>query len=261
MPKQAYEVHPAAKLFPMMSGSEFAALKQSIKDNGQREDITIWCNQLLDGRNRWKACEELGIEPECCELDESVDPLQYVLDHNLHRRHLNATQLATVAADLATMKRGDNQHTKDGPIGTTSISTKEAAAIMNTSERSTKRAKSVKQTAAPEVVEAMREGKVTLNAAEQLVKNIPDKKEQAKAVKEGKIKEVVNKAKQEQAAEPVPTDKLRGPELEGVDATAFKAFGKAKDRLNVLFHIFKTLKPHEKIVLAEWIAKNKEPTA
>ena len=35
-----------------------------------------------------------------------------------------------------------------------------------------------------------------------------------------------------------------------------KAFAAASDRLNVLFHIFKTLKPHEKKVLAEWIAKD-----
>ena len=99
-------VHPAANLFPMMVKKEFAELVEDIRQHGQEEQIIVWRGQLLDGRNRLKACEQLGIQPNIGELDGDLDPVQYVLSHNLHRRHLTETQRSMVAAKLATLKRG-----------------------------------------------------------------------------------------------------------------------------------------------------------
>ena len=101
------KIHPAAELFPMMSEDQFQKLKEDIRINGQREYVTVWKGLLIDGRNRLKACEELGIEPLISELMEESDPVEYVLGHNLHRRHLTTNQRAVVAAKLATLRHGE----------------------------------------------------------------------------------------------------------------------------------------------------------
>jgi hypothetical protein len=45
--------HPLVKIFPEMEEFAFAELVADIKANGIREPITIYKNQILDGRNRW----------------------------------------------------------------------------------------------------------------------------------------------------------------------------------------------------------------
>jgi ParB-like chromosome segregation protein Spo0J len=91
-------IHPAAEIFPMMSQVELAELAQDIRKNGQRESCVFFQNQLIDGRNRWKACELIGIEPETCEIEiDDFDPVAYVLSQNLYRRHLTESQRAMAA--------------------------------------------------------------------------------------------------------------------------------------------------------------------
>ncbi len=57
--------HPAADAFPMMDTRRYAELLQDIKNNGLLQPILLCKDMILDGRNRYKACIELGIEPTC----------------------------------------------------------------------------------------------------------------------------------------------------------------------------------------------------
>lgn len=98
-----YEIHPAADIFPMMIGADFAALKADIQTNGQLDDIAFFEGMVIDGRNRLRACEELGIEPQWYELTECKDPVAYVLSKNLHRRHLTREQRDEVIKKLRSM--------------------------------------------------------------------------------------------------------------------------------------------------------------
>jgi|TARA_Y100000310_G_scaffold54029_1_gene49561 hypothetical protein len=91
------ENHKYADLFPMMSEEEFNRLKADIKENGLLEPIEIIDGKILDGRNRFKACSELGIKPNYITKDNETNLLQYVISKNLHRRHLTASQKATIA--------------------------------------------------------------------------------------------------------------------------------------------------------------------
>jgi len=87
-------VHPAAELFPLMEGAEFDELVTDIKANGLREPIALWGGgersggQVLDGRNRYRACLAAGIRPRFEHLP-AVDPLKYVISANIRRRHLS----------------------------------------------------------------------------------------------------------------------------------------------------------------------------
>lgn len=90
-------IHPAADLFPMVEGDEFAELCSDIKERGLAQPITIWTDgSLLDGRNRLLACYETHQEV-VLDRYEGTDPVQFSLSANLHRRHLSAGQRACVA--------------------------------------------------------------------------------------------------------------------------------------------------------------------
>jgi len=115
------KVHPAADLFPMMSDNELSELAKDIQANGQREACLLYQGQLLDGRNRWRACELSGLEPKVRNIDGScmVDPLQFVLSKNLHRRHLSESQRSMVAARARTIyqKRAKRRQSESGTLG------------------------------------------------------------------------------------------------------------------------------------------------
>ena len=81
-----YETHPAAGSFPMMSGQRFAELRVDIKANGLMRPIMLCDGMVLDGRNRYKACIELGIEAKTEVFDG--DPWSYVWSLNGERRDL-----------------------------------------------------------------------------------------------------------------------------------------------------------------------------
>ncbi len=63
-------VHPAANCFRLMREDEQAALAEDIKANGLRDPITLGriegrdFDEVVDGRNRYRVCLALGIEPQ-----------------------------------------------------------------------------------------------------------------------------------------------------------------------------------------------------
>ena len=58
---EQYTNHPAADLFPMMQGKQWEEFKEDIRQNGFQESVTLYKNQILDGRNRYKAAMELDM--------------------------------------------------------------------------------------------------------------------------------------------------------------------------------------------------------
>jgi len=167
-----FEVHPAASVFPMLNDEQLKALADDIQQNGQNEPIIVWNNLIVDGRNRHKACEMIDVEPRVAELNEDTDPVAYAISANIHRRHLDVGQRAMIAAKLATMKRGSNQHTKeDGQI---CLSTSEAAVMLNVSPRSVKTAKHVLEHGTPGLVQAVEQQELSLHGADQLCKQALD---------------------------------------------------------------------------------------
>lgn len=97
------EAHPDAAIFPMMSADELADLAEDIKVNGQRFPIVIAKYEdrevIIDGRNRYEACEIAGVEPKFQQLN-GHDPKAFILSANINRRHMNAGQRAMAVAML-----------------------------------------------------------------------------------------------------------------------------------------------------------------
>lgn len=92
--------HPVADIFPMMDESEYAGLVADIKANGLREPIWLHSGKIIDGRNRYRACCDLNIEPTFRTWDGEGSLVAFVVSLNLHRRHLTASQRAIVALDV-----------------------------------------------------------------------------------------------------------------------------------------------------------------
>lgn len=99
-----YEVHPFADAFPLIEGPEFEDLVSDVKRAGLRESILLTHDRrvLVDGRNRYRACESAGVDVRFETLPERyTDPmiLDLIVSKNLARRHLNPGQKAMVALE------------------------------------------------------------------------------------------------------------------------------------------------------------------
>jgi ParB-like chromosome segregation protein Spo0J len=166
---EAYEPHPLAGLFPMMAPPDYEALREDIKTYGQREPIVLHEGQVLEGRNRHKACRELGIPTKVQDFDGG-DPLAYVVSLNLVRRHLTTSQRAMIGAELANMRRGERT---DLVEYSTKLSLAGAADLVHVSRETVIAAKTVKEHAPSDILEAVKSGTMTVSAAVKQVKHGP----------------------------------------------------------------------------------------
>lgn len=80
----------------MMSSEEYESLKTDIKQNGLLQPIWTHEDQIIDGRNRYNACVDLGIFPQYQTWDGHGSLVAFVVSLNLQRRHLSSTQKALV---------------------------------------------------------------------------------------------------------------------------------------------------------------------
>ncbi len=79
-------LHPANELFPWMSDTAIAIVADSIKKVGLLTPIVMYEGQILDGKNRWKACQLAGVAPRTVEYDGD-DPDEYCWSLNALRTH------------------------------------------------------------------------------------------------------------------------------------------------------------------------------
>ncbi len=92
------KIHPVANLFPEMDADDFAELVSDIKKHGVLEAIWVTAAQeIIDGRHRYRACEQLGIECPT-RTYKGDDPVAFVASLNIHRRHMTKGELALAAA-------------------------------------------------------------------------------------------------------------------------------------------------------------------
>ena len=87
--------HPIADLLPLMHGHEYQALVDDIRQHGLRHPILVYDGQILDGRNRYRACLDAGVEPETTTFEGTHrEAMQVARSENIPRRHLDAAQRA-----------------------------------------------------------------------------------------------------------------------------------------------------------------------
>ena len=192
-----FKAHPLADLFPMMSPDEMKALIDDVRDRGVQRPIVLLDGQVLDGRNRYHAAREAEAGYRVVEFTGD-DPLAFVISENMRRRHLTEGQRAMVAAKIAKLPKGANQHTATAVSSPTQA---QAAATMDVSIDSVQRAKQVIETGTPALAAAVESGQVSMKAAAEVAK-LPES-EQQEIVSQGPaaVKDAAKAARQK--SEPV----------------------------------------------------------
>jgi hypothetical protein len=180
--------HEVANLFPLIEGKEFEQLKADIKEHGQRLPVWTYRGRIIDGRNRYRACRELGMEPSTQEWDGNGSLVAFVWSLNGPRRHLGKGQLAAVAVEMLPwlekearerQRQAGKVHGKGRPKAKLpelipeakrddGEARKQAAKLAGTNARYVSMAKAIKE-ADPEAFEQVKAGKVNLHQAKHRV--------------------------------------------------------------------------------------------
>ena len=167
-----YSVHPAADIFPLIEGPEFESFCEDIRTHGLMEPVVIDAasGQLIDGRNRVRACNRLGIEvAETHYLGSDV--MQHVISHNLHRRHLTDSQRAMVAGKLATRAIGyRNTIAHHAPEQMNDIvhlppTRSEVADLLSVNSNQISKARTILRDGTPDLVALVESGKASVTTA------------------------------------------------------------------------------------------------
>lgn len=178
-----HRFHPLVEIFPEMEKHAFAEFVADVKVNGVREPVTVYKNQIIDGRSRLLACEVLGIAcpQRVYEGKESEsDLLAFVVSKNLHRRQMSESQRAMVAAKIANMTHGGDRKS-DQAATLPLVSQADAAKQMGVSERSVRDAVKVISKAEPEVARAVEQNKLPVSAAAKVAEHPAEVQRQAVA--------------------------------------------------------------------------------
>ena len=221
--------HDYANLFPMLDAAAQDALRADVQQHGVREPVIQFEGRILDGRNRYMAARDLGLDFPVADFDGTpAEALAYVLSTNLHRRHLTESQRAAVAAKLSNMKRGgdgSNQHQSKPanlPDSDAPLSQAQAAEMLNVSERSVRTAKKVIDQGAPELVAAVEQGDVSVSAAAD-VSGLP-KEEQTATVAQGPdaVKARAREVREKRTAPLPPTQEKAARKSTGLTVEALE---------------------------------------
>jgi hypothetical protein len=160
----------------MMTAGEFRELMADLQGNGLRIPITLFEGKILDGRNRYKACKQIGIVPEFRDFNGDGDPVEFIVSMNLRRRNLTESQKGLVGAKIASLERGRPKETAKSPAKEAEknpprggFTEAEAAKAVDTSERTVSRAKKVLREAPKSEIKAIEQGKKTLGEVEKQV--------------------------------------------------------------------------------------------
>ena len=168
-----------------MTDKEFLALVEDIKKHGLRLPIIRWRGAIIDGFHRLLACLEAGVEPTFKDVPDDVDPEAYVKSANRFRRHLTKGEMIEDAVGSSDgSKRGrcwtsgagdysaNLQNNPDGPL-TQEKAAKQSGIKLRTLAYGAK-VFSQDSSASPELRQAVREDKIAVSDASQVVNETPE---------------------------------------------------------------------------------------
>jgi ParB-like chromosome segregation protein Spo0J len=159
---------------PDLSSADLTALQDSIATLGQLVPIVVYRGKVIDGRKRLAVCRALGVEPYILVISDDATATEYAAALNLLRTHYSAGQRAMYGAALATLARGHRPPVDKSTGGKTRAKTAaEAADLTGSTRDNVQAAKAVHHHGAPELIEAVQRGDVSLGTAVTIAKTVP----------------------------------------------------------------------------------------
>ena len=201
-----YVINSLALLFTQLPSAEYQQLVGSVRERGLQRPITLWRGEIIDGRHRYEACLEAGVEPRFQELPDDVNPIDHVLDENLIRRHMSDSQRA-VAAHRTWEEAADGEN-----VNFPSLTLQQAADLFHVSRRLVVHAGRIfgkDSQAVPELRQAADQGAVAVSDASRVVDQPPEVQLRALTmVESGRSKTVSRAAKMAltEAGDPQPDE-------------------------------------------------------
>jgi hypothetical protein len=225
---------------------EYAALERSLRLEGCRDALVLWNDVLIDGHNRYAICRKLDIPFKTVQNTSfsSIEDVQlWVIENNLARRSVSDYQRGVLAlrkkdivAARSAQRAGEPDKVDEtddgaGPPWSTRGDVAKAARVSSNTISQIER---IQRAATPQLVEAVRAGTISINAAAN-VASLPE--EQQRAAVAGGRKELQQAAKQvrEQKAAGRPKREVLADadvEAAGDDLAKLRAqIGALKDRV------------------------------
>jgi ParB-like chromosome segregation protein Spo0J len=160
-----YKPHSLTETYPEMDKPAFGELVESVRQFGIRCPVVMLNDEILDGRNRWKAARLANVEIPTVQYEGNRDFNSlnaFVVSMNETRRHLTPSQRAIRAVKLTELAAKTKRE-----VGSRkpALTLSEAAKIEGVSERSVDHASKVVQRGAAEVVKAVEVGDVSVKDA------------------------------------------------------------------------------------------------
>jgi transcriptional regulator with XRE-family HTH domain len=156
---------------------EYAALERSLQAEGCRDALVLWRDVLIDGHNRYDICQKHGIPFRTVHNNNFAtleDVMLWVIDNNLARRSVSDFQRGMLAlrkkeivaarAAAAPPEQAAEESADDAaspPWSTREDVAKAARVSANTLSQIER----IRKTAAPELVDAVRTGTISVSAA------------------------------------------------------------------------------------------------
>ncbi|MBY0341937.1 MAG: hypothetical protein K2Q19_12340 [Rhodocyclaceae bacterium] len=211
-----------------LTEDEYAALERSLLSEGCRDALVLWGDLLVDGHNRYGICLKHGISFNTVQSKtfQSLDDVHlWMIDNHLGRRSVSDFQRGVLALrkkEIVSARLAQDKGQQTSPaadeVGVTTKSTPQPVLTREAVARAAKvssatlgQIEKIQKTATPELVDAVKAGVISINAAA-AVASLPSEKQVA-AVSGGK-KELRQVARQVREAklppkpepEPPPSD-------------------------------------------------------
>ena len=210
-----------------LTEDEYAALERSLLAEGCRDALVLWGDLLVDGHNRYGICQKHGIPFNTVQNKsfKSMDDVHlWMIDNHLGRRSVSDFQRdvlalrmkGILAAQLAQVnvepeaQPSSGQPAESAPAAQPKpVLTREALArTARVSSATIGQIEKIQKTATPELIDAVKTGVISINAAA-AVASLPQEK-QVSAVAGGR-KELRQAARQVREAKMPPKPELPPP--------------------------------------------------
>ncbi len=166
-----------------LTSNEYLALERSILAEGCRDALVLWGEVLIDGHNRYAICQKHGIAfntTQNTRFSNIEDVMLWMIDNHLGRRSVTDFQrgmLALRKKEIVASRNAINEKQAAGNADTGTSAT-ETSAMPNASQAREELAKTagissntvtqiekIRRAATPELVDAVRAGTISINAA------------------------------------------------------------------------------------------------